>query len=147
MTKNELQFCRDCSCYAMIAVSRVDSEELEQSGDREKDLDAFVKAHLGNTLDSTWPEDRADIEVPRPRRRRDDIAAVPEEMIPTSFEPMKARSQTGRVTVTGGQESIAVGRPHITNQAFAQALVASIKKFQTFSNVIEDQGSGEEYLL
>jgi hypothetical protein len=73
--------------------------------------------------------------------------ASPEEMIPTSFEPMKARSQTGRVTVTGGQESIAVGRPHITNQAFAQALVASIKKFQTFSNVIEDQGSGEEYLL
>jgi hypothetical protein len=68
-------------------------------------------------------------------------------MIPTSFEPMKARLQTGRVTVTGGQESIAVGRPHITNQAFAQALVASIKKFQTFSNVIEDQGSGEEYLL
>jgi hypothetical protein len=32
--------------------------------------------HTFHTLDSPWSEDRADIEVPRPRGRRDDIAAV-----------------------------------------------------------------------
>ena len=56
---------------------------------------------------------------------------------------MKARSQTVRVTVTGGQESIAVGRPHITNQAFAQALVASIKKFQRSQTLLRTKAQAK----
>jgi len=75
------------------------------------------------------------------------MAATIEGMIPTSFETIKAHPQTVRVNVAGGQESVAVGRPQITDGAFTQALIASITKSQTFSKVVEDQSPGEEYLL
>lgn len=74
-------------------------------------------------------------------------AATSEGMIPTSFETVKAHPQTVRVNVTGGQESVAVGRPQITDADFTAALVASIIKSRTFSKVIEDKNSQADYLL
>jgi len=68
-------------------------------------------------------------------------------MIPATFDTAKKHPQSVRVSVTGGQETEAVGRPHIPNSAFAQALVESIAKSQTFSRVIEGQSKGEDYLL
>ncbi len=68
-------------------------------------------------------------------------------MIPSSFETIRKHSKSVRVIVTGGQESEAVGRPHIQNDAFARALVESIVRSQTFSKVVEDQSKGEDYLL
>lgn len=76
-----------------------------------------------------------------------DRPATFEGMIPTSFETAKSHPQAVRVTVTGGQETEAVGRPLITNSAFTQALVESILKSRTFSKVIEGQSQGEDYLL
>jgi hypothetical protein len=68
-------------------------------------------------------------------------------MVPTSFETAKSHPQTVRVYVTGGQESVAVGRPQITNSAFSQALTESITKSRTFSRVVEDQSQRADYLL
>jgi hypothetical protein len=70
-----------------------------------------------------------------------------EGMVPTSFETAKSHPQTVRVYVTGGQESVAVGRPQITNFAFSQALTESITKSRTFSRVVEDQSQRADYLL
>lgn len=75
------------------------------------------------------------------------VAATFEGMVPASFETVNAHLQTVRVSVTGGQESVALGRPQITDAAFTQALVASIKEARTFSKVIEDNSPGEDYLL
>jgi hypothetical protein len=74
-------------------------------------------------------------------------AATFEGMVPTSFETVNAHPQTVRVNVTGGQESVALGRPQITNSDFTQALVASITKSRTFAKVIEDKTPSEDYLL
>jgi ABC-type transport auxiliary lipoprotein component len=74
-------------------------------------------------------------------------AASFEGMIPTSFETVNNHPQTVRVSVTGGQESVPVGRPQITNAAFTQALIASIGKSRTFAKVIEDQNPTEDYRL
>jgi len=70
-----------------------------------------------------------------------------EEMIPTSFETAKSHLKAVRVTVTGGQETQAVGRPLITNGAFAQALIESITKSRTFAKVIDSESQVEDYLL
>jgi hypothetical protein len=70
-----------------------------------------------------------------------------EGMVPTSFQTAKSHSQTVRVNVTGGQEIVTVGRPQITNSAFAQALTESITKSRTFSRVVEDQSQKGDYLL
>lgn len=70
-----------------------------------------------------------------------------EGMVPASFETVNAHLQTVRVSVTGGQESVALGRPQITDAAFTQALVTSIKEARTFSKVIEDNSPSEDYLL
>jgi hypothetical protein len=72
-------------------------------------------------------------------------SATFEGMVPTSFQT--AKSQTVRVNVTGGQETVAVGRPQITNFAFTQALTESITKSRTFSIVVEDQSQNADYLL
>jgi hypothetical protein len=74
-------------------------------------------------------------------------AATFEGMVPASFETLDAHPQSVRVNVTGGQESVVLGRPQITNSAFAQALVASITKSRTFARVIEDKTPSEDYLL
>jgi hypothetical protein len=75
------------------------------------------------------------------------MPAAFEAMIPNSFETAQKHPQSVRVRVTGGQDSEAAGRPHIPNSAFARALAESITQSQTFSRVIDEQGSGEEYLL
>lgn len=75
-------------------------------------------------------------------------AATFEGMVPASFETAKNHPRAVRVTVNGGQETEAVGRPQITDSAFTQALVTSITKSQTFSKVIEGQAQQkEDYLL
>ena len=74
-------------------------------------------------------------------------AATFEGMVPTSFETVNAHPETVRVNVTGGQESVALGRPQITNSAFTQALIAAINKARTFSKVIEDTSTTEHYRL
>lgn len=68
-------------------------------------------------------------------------------MIPSSFETARKHPQTVHVQVTGGQDSEAVGRPHIPNSAFTQALTESIIKSQTFSRVVDEKSSRAEYLL
>ena len=70
-----------------------------------------------------------------------------EAMIPNSFETARKHPQSVHVQVTGGQESEAVGRPHIPNSAFAQALTDSIIQSQTFSRVVDEKSRGAEYLL
>jgi hypothetical protein len=70
-----------------------------------------------------------------------------EGMVPTSLQTGKKHSQTVRVDVTGGQETAAMGRPQITNDAFTRALTASILKSRTFSRVVEDQSEKADYLL
>lgn len=75
------------------------------------------------------------------------VPAAFEAMIPNSFETAQKHPQSVRVRVTGGQDSEGAGRPHIPNSAFARALAESITQSQTFSRVIDEQGSGEEYLL
>lgn len=49
--------------------------------------------------------------------------------------------------MTGGQESEAVGRRHIPNSAFAQALIQSIERSQTFAKVVEGQSQAADFLL
>lgn len=68
-------------------------------------------------------------------------------MVPTSFETAKKHPHSVRVRVSGGREDEALGRPHIPNDAFNQALVHSILRSQTFSRVVEGQNKGEDYLL
>lgn len=75
------------------------------------------------------------------------VPAAFEAMIPNSFETARKHPQSVHVQVTGGQDSEAVGRPHIPNSAFTQALVESIIKSQTFSRVVDEKSSGAEYLL
>jgi hypothetical protein len=68
-------------------------------------------------------------------------------MVPTAFETVHAHPQSVRVNVTGGQESVALGRPQITNGAFAQALVTSILKSRTFAKVIDEKTLDGDFLL
>lgn len=75
------------------------------------------------------------------------LPATYEGMVPTSFETVKAHPQSVRVNVTGGQESVALGRPQITNAAFTRALVTAILKSRTFAKVIEEKTPGGDYLL
>jgi len=70
-----------------------------------------------------------------------------EGMVPISFDIAKQHNHTVRITVTGGQESVAVGRPQITNSAFARALAESIKKSRTFLKVIENPMEKVNYSL
>ena len=74
-------------------------------------------------------------------------AATSEGMVSTSFEILHAHPQTVRVNVTGGQESVPIGRPQITDADFTQALVTSITKTRTFAKAVTDQTSSADYLL
>jgi len=76
-----------------------------------------------------------------------DLPARVTGMIPTSFESVRKHPKSVRVSVTGGQESEAVGRPHIPNSAFAQALIQSIERSQTFAKVVEGQSQAADFLL
>ena len=75
------------------------------------------------------------------------LPATFEGMVPTAFETVHAHPQSVSVNVTGGQESVALGRPQITNGAFAQALVTSILKSRTFAKVIDEKTLDGDFLL
>ncbi len=68
-------------------------------------------------------------------------------MVPPTIETAKKHPHSVRVIVTGGQEDPAIGRPHITDAAFNQALVESITKSQVFLKIIQDQTAKADYLL
>ena len=68
-----------------------------------------------------------------------------EGMVPGSFDIIQKHPHAVNVKVTGGQETSAMWKTQISNEAFAQALVEAINKTQAFSKVI--QGTGADYLL
>ena len=68
-------------------------------------------------------------------------------MVPASFETARKHPQSVRVRVSGGQDDEAVGRPHIPDPAFTQALIHSILRSQTFAKVVEGQSKGEDFIL
>ena len=74
-------------------------------------------------------------------------AATSEGMVPTSIEILHAHPQTVRVNVTGGQESVPIGRPQITDADFTQAVITSIINTRTFAKAVTDQTSSADYLL
>jgi hypothetical protein len=74
-------------------------------------------------------------------------AARVEGMVPADFATAKSHPRTVRVTVTGGHESVAVGRPQITDGAFKEALITSIIRSKTFAKVTEEQNPSEDYRL
>jgi len=72
-------------------------------------------------------------------------ASKPEAMIPTASVAGTKHAQTASVVVAGGSETSALGKSQISNQAFQQAIVASIEKNKTFSSVVK--GANGEYRL
>lgn len=68
-----------------------------------------------------------------------------EGMVPSTFDVVQRHPGTVNVKVTGGQETSAMWKTQISNEAFTQALVESINKTRIFSKVI--QGTGVDYLL
>jgi hypothetical protein len=68
-----------------------------------------------------------------------------EGMIPAKVDAVKKHKQTVSVTVTGGKETDSAGAPQISDAAFRNALVTSIKNSQVFSSVVE--GKGGDFLL
>jgi hypothetical protein len=70
-----------------------------------------------------------------------------EGMVPASFEIARKHPYAVRISVTGGQEDPAIGRPHITDAAFTKALIESVTKSQVFSKVSQDQTAKADYLL
>lgn len=71
--------------------------------------------------------------------------ATREGMAPARVETAKTHAQTVSVTVTGGKETETAGTPQVSDAAFRDALVNSIRSSQVFSGVIE--GKGGDYLL
>jgi hypothetical protein len=68
-----------------------------------------------------------------------------EGMIPDRFDITQKRPETVDVVVSGGQETNAMWKPQISDEAFKQALIESIGKSQAFSKVI--QGKDANFLL
>jgi len=68
-----------------------------------------------------------------------------DSMIPTAFETTGKHSKTVSVSVQGGRETTLTTASQISDEAFMQALVDSIIKFQIFSNVVK--GKGADYML
>jgi len=64
----------------------------------------------------------------------------PEAMIPTTIDAGVKHAQTTSVVVAGGSETSALGKSQISNEAFQQAIVASIEKAKTFSSVVKAPG-------
>jgi hypothetical protein len=69
-----------------------------------------------------------------------------EGMVPPTVTAVKKHPHTVAVDVTGGQETDAMGKPQISNEAFAQALEQAISQSQVFSRVVKG-GSGQNYRL
>jgi hypothetical protein len=73
-------------------------------------------------------------------------ASRPEAMIPVTFDAGVKHPQTVSVAVAGGSETNALGKSQISNEAFTQAIVASIEKNKTFSGVVKG-ADGADYRL
>jgi hypothetical protein len=67
-------------------------------------------------------------------------------MVPTTFNTAKKHPGTVGVSVSGGKETNATGKPQISDATFTQSLTESIVKSQTFSKVVQGS-SGADYLL
>jgi len=65
-------------------------------------------------------------------------------MIPADYDTPTQHAQTVTVKVGGGQETSAVGKSQISDDAFHRALVEAIGKSRVFSKVIPDQGGDFE---
>jgi hypothetical protein len=72
-------------------------------------------------------------------------ASKSDAMVPVSIDTTTRHAQTTTVTTAGGRETNAMGKSQISDEAFAQALVAAIEKSKTFSRVIK--GAGADYNL
>ena len=68
-----------------------------------------------------------------------------EAMVPSSVDTARRHAQSVGISVTGGQETDAAGKPQISDDAFRQALTEAINRSRTFSRVV--QGSGGDYVL
>lgn len=66
-------------------------------------------------------------------------------MVPMDAVSGKQHAQTASVVVAGGSETSALGKSQISNDAFQQAIVASIEKNKTFSSVVK--GANGDYRL
>ena len=66
-------------------------------------------------------------------------------MMPVGAMPGTQHVKTASVVVAGGSETSALGRSQISNDAFQQAIVASIEKNKTFSSVVK--GANGDYRL
>lgn len=71
--------------------------------------------------------------------------AQQQSMVATDFTAAHKHPQTVSVSVTGGQETSALGKSQISNESFAQALAESINRSQAFSKVLPTPGG--TYLL
>lgn len=61
-------------------------------------------------------------------------------MVPASFDVQKRQTGSVGVNVTGGRETEAIGLPQVSNAAFQEAVVASLKSAGSFSTVAEGPG-------
>jgi hypothetical protein len=61
-------------------------------------------------------------------------------MTPTTVVVTEKQSGSVVVNVTGGQKTSSAGKSQISNEAFKQAIVDSIKKSQVFSSVTDSTG-------
>ena len=63
-----------------------------------------------------------------------------EAMVPTGFTAVKKHPQTVSVQVSGGKPTESTGKPQISDDTFAQALVQAIEQSQTFSKALQAPG-------
>lgn len=68
-----------------------------------------------------------------------------EGMVPAAPDIAKRHAQSVSVSVSGGRETDATGKPQISDAAFTQALTEAITRSQTFSSVL--RGADGDYLL
>jgi hypothetical protein len=68
-----------------------------------------------------------------------------EAMVPTAISTVKKHPQTVTVEVSGGQETSAIGKTQVSNDALAKALTQAIEGSKAFSKVVK--GTGGDYLL
>lgn len=71
--------------------------------------------------------------------------AQQQSMVAADFTAAKKHAETVSVSVSGGQETSALGKSQISNESFAQALAESINRSQAFSKVLPAPGG--TYLL
>jgi len=71
--------------------------------------------------------------------------ATHEGMIPRDYDTTTRHAKTVSITVGGGQETSAMWKSQVSDEAFLKALAEAITKSQVFSKII--QGKGGDYEL